>query len=72
MEKKVTFIDTLKDAHAKSYHGTDDDMPDAFDAWLVELPVDTLIAIGELAVLKADKQGFTQARDITFAAFKAS
>lgn len=32
----------LKEAHAQVYHGTDDDMPDAFDEWLVELPLEEL------------------------------
>lgn len=27
----------LKEAHAKDYHGTDDDMPDRYEAWLEDL-----------------------------------
>lgn len=26
--------DKLNEAHAQDYHGTDDDMPDAFEGWL--------------------------------------
>lgn len=38
--------DKLKEAHAKDYHGTDDDMPDAYDAWLVDdLSLEELKAI---------------------------
>lgn len=38
------FEDFLKDKHAENYHGTDDDMPDAFDSWLTDdLQVDDLI-----------------------------
>ena len=29
--------DNLKEAHAKDYHGTDDDMPDAYEDWLTSL-----------------------------------
>lgn len=32
----------LKDAHAKEYHGTDDDMPDAYEDWLMDLDLDSL------------------------------
>lgn len=34
MKPEKTFEDFLKNEHAKEYHGTDDDMPDAFDHWL--------------------------------------
>lgn len=27
----------LKEEHAKDYHGTDDDMPDAYESWLEDL-----------------------------------
>lgn len=32
----------LKEAHAKDYHGTDDDMPDAFESWLEDLTYEQL------------------------------
>jgi hypothetical protein len=35
----------LKNAHAKNYHGTDDDMPDAFEGWLEDLSLDELKSI---------------------------
>ncbi len=31
------FIDYLRDVHAKSYSGLDDDMPDHFENWLGDL-----------------------------------
>ncbi len=33
------FEDFLKDKHAEDYHGTDDDMPDAFDDWMGNLDI---------------------------------
>lgn len=45
--KTQTFEEYLKDRHAEDYHGTDDDMPDAFDTWLVNLPVDRIIEFAE-------------------------
>lgn len=45
--KFMSFEDYLKEMHAQDYHGTDDDMPDAFDNWLVELQVDDLIGYGD-------------------------
>lgn len=48
MEKisKHPFEDFLKEKHAEDYHGTDDDMSDAFDAWLTDMQVDDLIGLG--------------------------
>src|SRR5438876_3524827 len=34
--------DKLKNAHANDYHGTDDDMPDAYDGWLMDLSLEDL------------------------------
>lgn len=34
--------DKLKEEHAKDYHGTDDDMPDAYDSWLMDLDLEDL------------------------------
>jgi hypothetical protein len=41
--KYDNFTEFLQDQHAEEYHGLDDEMPDAFDSWLVELDVDTMI-----------------------------
>jgi len=51
-EEKAEIIDTLTDeqlerlraVHAKDYHGTDDDMPDAFEDWLTDLSLPELKA----------------------------
>lgn len=42
-----TFNDYLQEIHSKDYHGTDDAMPDAFEAWLIEQQVDDLIEYAE-------------------------
>lgn len=39
----MTFEDFLKEKHGEEYHGTDDDMPDAFDDWLGKLDADEFI-----------------------------
>lgn len=46
--KQRTFEDFLGDWHAENYHGTDDDMPDAFDTWLGELDGEDYIKYAEL------------------------
>lgn len=38
-----SFEDYLKSVHAEDYHGTDDDMPDAYEAWLDQLGIYELI-----------------------------
>lgn len=44
MKTKIDFEYYLKEIHAEDYHGTDDDMSDAFDAWLGdEVQIDDLI-----------------------------
>jgi len=44
------FEDYLKVEHAKDYHGVDDDMPDAFEAWLAELDANDLIGFANEAL----------------------
>ena len=42
------FTSFLQDKHAQNYHGTDDNMPEAFDAWLTDdLQIEDLIAYAE-------------------------
>lgn len=53
---KDTFEDYLKTVHASDYTGTDDDMPDAYDAWLSELSADDFIKHADEAIVLA-KQG---------------
>ena len=33
------FEDYLQHLHAEDYHGTDDDMPDAYESWLMDFDV---------------------------------
>ena len=53
LRKSATpFEDFLKEEHASNYHGTDDDMPDAFDHWISNLQGDEYIELGnEMALL---------------------
>lgn len=39
----MDFEHFLQDKHAEDYHGTDDDMPDAFEGWLENQQVDDLM-----------------------------
>ena len=50
------FEDFLMNEHAKEYHGTDDNMPDAFDNWLTELSADDFIMYADSAIAKALKE----------------
>lgn len=42
-----TFEDYLKNIHAQEYHGVDDDMPDAYDAWVGGLDVGEVMEYAE-------------------------
>lgn len=44
------FEDFLQDKHAEDYHGTDDNMPEDFEDWLMNLDIQELVDYGnELA-----------------------
>lgn len=45
--KKTSFEDYLKEVHGEDYNGTDDGMPDAFDAWVTELQADDWMKLGD-------------------------
>ena len=62
------FEDFLKEQHAKNYIGTDDDMPDAFDDWLTELDVDTLINYADIAIKEAEIRTLKQAQELALKA----
>lgn len=51
--KRFTFEEFLQEQHAENYHGTDDAMPDAFDAWLTDLQADDFIKYADEALFKA-------------------
>jgi hypothetical protein len=60
------FEDFLKEWHGQDYHGTDDDMSDAYEAWLESLEQQSLLELGDSAIRKAqsgniDKQLLRQA-----------
>ena len=42
-----TFENYLEDVHADDYHGTDDDMPDAYESWLERLEIEDLLEYAE-------------------------
>jgi hypothetical protein len=46
--KSKEFEDYLKETHAMSYHGTDDDMPDAFGNWLGDLDENDITQLAEM------------------------
>lgn len=48
MEKERSFESYLQEVHALEYIGTDDDMPDAYERWLVDLDVQEIIDLAEL------------------------
>ena len=50
---KKHFEDYLKEVHAETYIGTDDDMGDDFDLWLSERTVDDMLEYGEKAIALA-------------------
>jgi hypothetical protein len=42
-----TFTEFLQEKHADGYMGTDDNMPDAFEAWLEDIQLDGVIEYGD-------------------------
>ena len=42
-----TFEEALQEEHSKNYMGTDDDMPDKFDAWVERLDTEDLIKLAD-------------------------
>ena len=45
--RENTFENFLIDKHAKQYDGLDDEMPDNYEAWLVDLDVSKVIEYAE-------------------------
>jgi hypothetical protein len=43
-----TFEDYLKEKHGEEYTGTDDNMPDAYEAWLGDINADDFIQYGNM------------------------
>lgn len=61
----ISFEDFLKEKHAADYHGTDDDMPDAFEAWLERLQIDEMLHFGQLAMMTAEIEGIKHGGEIS-------
>lgn len=49
-KQESLFIDFLKEIHAKTYLGTDDNMPDAFEAWLSSMDTEHIMYFAEEAL----------------------
>lgn len=49
---KITFEHYLRGIHAKTYTGTDDDMPDDFEFWVSQLEADEIIKLAEDCIRK--------------------
>jgi hypothetical protein len=45
-----TFEDYLKEEFGKNYRGLDDDMPDAYDAWVSELDITTVMQLADMVI----------------------
>lgn len=45
------FEEYLMEVHAKDYYGTDDNMPDSFNAWLEKLDSNDIMQYAELAMV---------------------
>lgn len=58
------FVDYLAEQFMKDFRGTKDQYEDAFDGWLSNLDVDEVIEYGNLAMLRADRDGFAEAGEI--------
>ena len=70
MQTFKNFEDFLGDYHSKDYMGTDDDMPDAYEAWLGELEVDHLIKLADIYGQEKYMEGLQKAKDIVVDAFR--
>jgi len=45
--KYKEFEDYLKEQHGKNYRGLDDDMPDAYEKWVTELDLTTVMELAD-------------------------
>jgi hypothetical protein len=63
------FTEYLQNEHGKDYHGTDDDMPDAFDNWLTDLQVDDLINYGNMYGNLRFIEGLNKAEEVALRVF---
>ena len=54
--KTMNFEDYLRQIHAKHYKSIDDDMPDAYEAWLASLDTVQLIELADEFGLEITKE----------------
>ena len=66
----IKFEEFLKERHAGDYHGTDDAMSDAYEKWLADMDMDTLIALGDLYGLQMNLWGIKEAKEMVLQTLK--
>lgn len=64
------FEEYLKEQHAKSYHGTDDAMLDAFRNWLANLDTEEIMLYADAAILEGEIRGLTRGEEIALNAIR--
>ncbi len=67
---KSQFENFLQEWHAKDYHGTDDDMPDAFESWISDLDVSSFIELADIAILEGEMRGIERAKELALQTIK--
>ena len=55
----------LQEKHAEEYMGTDDDMPDAFKAWMLDLDIDEWIKHADNYGIVLIKAAWSVSADVT-------
>lgn len=61
MSYKNEFEIFLREKHAKDFVGTDDGMVDAFEEWVQDLDVDTLIKYADIFAIQRYQLGYVHA-----------
>jgi hypothetical protein len=51
-----TFEDYLMEVHATTYHGTDDDMPDNYEAWVGQLDASAVMQYADACVTQLNEK----------------
>lgn len=62
----ITFEDYLQEVHAKDYHGTDDDMPDAFERWLMDLDTAEVMSFAQMWKQEEERKFIKELQNIDF------
>ena len=70
--KQQTFEEFLGDIHYKQNPAIlDDDLPDAFDAWMGEIEQDELIRLADLYGMSQFNEGIKRGSDVALEAIKS-